>query len=278
MIKPPDRDPVVVASHPRSGTHLLLDLLRRQFPACRSWKWPGERLDRLYCNIDELAGRDGILDERTAHRILSRTERPLVKTHAFPGFRTGFLDRHTGEIDASWLEWIQDRATLLYVYRDGRDVLCSYQLFRQSFDPQAQTTIGKFLRQNDNGHNRVRRWADHVRSWMNQPEAEAIRFEAVLTDPAAVLHRLGEILDQDPEMQEPLLPEPFDSIWESRWARLTGVRPESTAIINGASKDWETSFTPDDRSFFHDQAGDLLLELGYESSPEWTKVSSENPA
>src|SRR4051794_27731921 len=44
----PERRPVVVASHPRSGTHLLIDLLRRQFPACASWKYPLERMDRLY--------------------------------------------------------------------------------------------------------------------------------------------------------------------------------------------------------------------------------------
>ena len=48
------KQPVIVASHPRSGTHLLMDTLRRQFKACRSWKWPGERLDRLYCSVDEL--------------------------------------------------------------------------------------------------------------------------------------------------------------------------------------------------------------------------------
>ena len=39
--------PVVVASHPRSGTHLCIDTLRLNAPACASWKWPFERADRL---------------------------------------------------------------------------------------------------------------------------------------------------------------------------------------------------------------------------------------
>jgi len=78
----PDVRPIIVASHPRSGTHLLIDTLRRQFAKCRSWKWPGERLDRLYCNIDELNGTRELLHEKKAVDILRRVERPIVKTHS----------------------------------------------------------------------------------------------------------------------------------------------------------------------------------------------------
>lgn len=48
--------PIVIASHRRSGTHLLIDLFRRQFRECRSWKLPGERNDRLYVNLDMVFG------------------------------------------------------------------------------------------------------------------------------------------------------------------------------------------------------------------------------
>ena len=47
--------PVVVASHPRSGTHLTLDLLRKQFPACASYKLPAQPLDRLYFALEALS-------------------------------------------------------------------------------------------------------------------------------------------------------------------------------------------------------------------------------
>lgn len=266
----PDVRPIVVASHPRSGTHLLLDTLRRQFEACRSWKWPGERLDRLYCNIDELPGDDGLLDENTVRRILRRTERPLVKTHSWPGYQQAFLGSHDGGLDADWTDWLNEHATVFYVYRDGRDVLCSYQLFRQSFDPDAHVPIGSFLRGAENGTNRVRRWTAHVQAWRDQSGVHCIQFETLLNDPAAVLQRLADVIEEEPRGTQPLLPRPFSSIWDSRRARLFGVRPESTAIINGESQDWQALFTAEDRAFFHEQAGDLLLALGYESSADWT--------
>ena len=46
LIKGLDRDgirPIVVASHPRCGTHLLIDTLRLNCPETRGWKFPGER-------------------------------------------------------------------------------------------------------------------------------------------------------------------------------------------------------------------------------------------
>ncbi|MCS3937297.1 hypothetical protein GGP80_003307 [Salinibacter ruber] len=265
---PPDVRPVVVASHPRSGTHLLIDTLRRQFEACRSWKWPGERLDRLYCNIDELPG-EGLLDANTARRILRRTERPVVKTHGGPGYQTAFLDSHAGGLGSQWVQWLNDHSVRFYVYRDGRDVLCSYQLFRQSFDPSARVPVGEFLRQSDRGVSRVRRWARHVRTWIDQPDVHAVRFEDLLEAPEKVLRRLGNALGESLRERTPLLPRPFRSIWESRWARLFQMRPQSTAIINGGSKNWKECFAHEDRAFFREEAGDLLVELGYEESETW---------
>lgn len=262
-------NPVVVASHPRSGTHLLMDVLRRQFEACRAWKWPGERLDRLYCSIDELNASRGRLDEQTAHRILERTRRPLVKTHAWPGYQDPFLSMHHDGLDDAWTDWLDERGTVFYVYRDGRDVLCSYQLFRQKLDPDAEGPIGAFLRQTENGSTRVRRWARHVRRWHDTSGVHMVQFERLLGQPETIIDELGNVLGLDPEWRDPLLPRPFRSIWESRWARLAQMRPESTAIINGDKKDWPECFTADDRAFFHEEAGDLLIDLGYESSEEW---------
>jgi hypothetical protein len=263
--------PVVVASHPRSGTHLLIDLLRHQFDACRSWKWPGERLDRLYLSIDELGASRGRLDETTARRILSRTARPVVKTHAWPGYADTFLPAHHDGLDAAWVDWLTERATVLYVYRDGRDVLCSYQMLRARMDTDASAPIGAFLRGSDAGAsaNRVRQWADHVEAWRRAPSTHALAFESILDDPSGTIERLEAWLDLDATWQTPLLPERFSSIWDSRWARLFSMRPTSTAILGVGSKDWTQVFTPSDRAFFHQEAGDLLIDLGYESSDAW---------
>ena len=266
--------PVVVASHPRSGTHLLIDLLRHQFEACRSWKWWGERLDRLYCSIDELNAERGRLNEPTAKRILRRTERPLVKTHAWPGYQEVFLEQHHDGLAPQWERWLRERATPLYVYRDGRDVMCSYQIFRRAFDPGSQGSVGAFMRGHDAGRavNRVRQWRAHVQQWRAVEGAHAICFEHILERPEKTIQRIGALLDLDPDWRTPLLPERFSSIWHSRKARLFESRPESTAIIGEKSNDWTEQFASTDRAFFHDEAGDLLIELGYESSDEWASA------
>ena len=46
--------PIIVFSHRRSGTHLLIDLLRKQFKECQSWKYPGEPIDCLYLTMESL--------------------------------------------------------------------------------------------------------------------------------------------------------------------------------------------------------------------------------
>lgn len=58
--------------------------------------------------------------------------------------------------------------------------------------------------------------------------------------------------------------------WHSRKARLFSMRPASSAIINEGSQKWKTCFTREDRLFFHQEAGDVLHALGYESSESWT--------
>lgn len=77
--------PILVASHPRSGTHLALDLLRKQFPVCASYKLPGQTLDRLYLALEALsAPANQSISESTALKILSKSSRPLTKTHSDP--------------------------------------------------------------------------------------------------------------------------------------------------------------------------------------------------
>ena len=73
--------PIVIASHPRSGTHLTIDLLRKQFAECKSWKMPGELLDRLYFALESFAPKFNPLSESAALNILQRATRPIIKTH-----------------------------------------------------------------------------------------------------------------------------------------------------------------------------------------------------
>ncbi|MFN8543935.1 MAG: sulfotransferase domain-containing protein [Candidatus Binatia bacterium] len=270
-----DVAPIVVASHPRSGTHLVIDTLRRQFAECRSWKLPGEPHDRLYLDLDALTRVDGAMPTTTARRILGRARRPLLKTHCLPGFRAWTATAAQRDLAVEWAQWLDARATVLYVHRDGRDVMCSYHLLLKSVSEAARCPVGEFMRQQANGTSRARAWAEHVRRWLEQPQVHVLRFDDLTKDTRRVLTTLGSLVGATPLYREPLLPPQFRSVWESRRARLLSVHPDSTAILSkyrhGALERWRDAFTPADREFFHAEAGEMLIRLGYETSDAWVR-------
>ncbi len=75
--------PILIISHPRSGTHLTIDSLRRQFEECKSYKYPFETQSHLYLPIEgflEKIDRKR-LTERKALKIIQRPQRPIIKMH-----------------------------------------------------------------------------------------------------------------------------------------------------------------------------------------------------
>lgn len=259
--------PILIASHPRSGTHLTIDLLRKQFHECASWKHLGESLGHLYLPLEGLTESQNSMDQSTALTILQRSQKPILKTHDYPTLKA--LSQQYPE----WFEWVKNKATRLYIVRDGRDVMCSFHLFMQSFHPPSRCSLSEFLRQPDPERTWVRRWADHVEHWLDEPDVIHLKFETIVRQPVKTLTQLSQTLNLNPRFQEPLLPRPFQNIWESRWHRLVSHQPESTAILGfykGQKKQrWQSQFTQADREFFHQEAGSLLIRLGYETSDDW---------
>ncbi len=75
-------DPIIVHTFGRSGTHMIIDLLRRQFRECRTWKYPGEKSNMLHASLDDISHGDMESRTRTLARM-KRSARPIFKTHAF---------------------------------------------------------------------------------------------------------------------------------------------------------------------------------------------------
>ena len=267
--------PIIVATHPRSGTHLTIDLLRKQFPECQGWLWFGETLHHLYLDLDHLA-RDcsPCKSIEKATRLLQRAERPIVKTHSLPT-----LDRFQGT-KKQFAEELLNAADIIYVIRDGRDVLCSAHVWKKSYYPQARCSLAAFLRQEENGMSRVRRWADHVDTWRTRDDVKVFRYEDIVREPGRVIEELASVLGLHPKYERPYLPKKLQrgGRLAAYWRRLTR-QFESTAILgryNGEKpQDWRTAFSLEDRRFFHREAGDMLIEMGYVHGCEWIKGAEE---
>lgn len=261
--------PIIVATHPRSGTHLTIDLLRKQFDACQGWLWFGETLHHLYLDLDHLAHDCAPCKSiEKAQRLLERAERPIIKTHSLPS-----LNRFHGQ-KKRFSKALLKSATIIYVVRDGRDVLCSTHVWMKNHHPEARCSLSRFLRQQEKGMSRVKQWAHHVDVWQRQDNVHIIHFEDVRHRPRVVIDQLAEILDLKPTYERPYLPEKVkrSGRWAAYWRRLTR-QFESTAILgryNGEKpQDWRTAFSLEDRRFFHEEAGDKLMEMGYVASDSW---------
>lgn len=275
MSSPEIGHPIIIASHRRSGTHLLMDLLRKQFPACRVRLRPGETLHHTYFNLDRLApGHNAPASPDDALRALGRAQRTLIKTHGPPT-----LD-HATEGNAELVARIVQRSTILYTIRDVRAVLCSLHVYMQYFDERSRCSLSRFIRQQDDqGRCRPAAWAAHVGAWMDRDAVTPVKFERVLRETRRVLDELGGVLSMDPLYTEPLLPRPTRSRLHGWVARLLG-RTESTNIVGRhrglAPPKWPEAFDTDDRAFIHEHAGEMLIRLGYEDSDAW--VDRPKPA
>jgi len=260
---------IVVGTHRRSGTHLAIDLLRRHFPACRARKRLGEGAETLFLTLEQLGPHPHPIGAARALEILRRAERPIVKTHALAHHRAG-----GGDAPELARALFAD-ADLLTVVRDGRDVLTSLHVYRRSFDRTTPASFSAFLREARDGLTPARRWATDVRRDLAVEGVNRLRFEDLVGDTRAVLRDLGRRLGMEPLCVEPLLPRPVRGRWGSRVRRLFARAPEATTVPAGAlrtpRRDWRDVFTPDDRALFQREAGDLLVELGYEPSDAWVE-------
>ncbi len=239
--------PIIVASHRRSGTHLTLDLLRRNFPACRPRMLPLENPHNAYFNIDRFEPTTTMPCTRAeALRLLSKARRPSVKTHAEPGF-ADVPPEH-----APFVRALVERSKILYVHRDGKKVMCSMWTWRRAFDPAARVPFAEFIRQTDGrGRSRPRVWAEHVAAWRATDGVLSIDFDRIIKDTSALLDEIGAFIGEKPEIADPPLPRPNTTRLESYLSRLTGNLTSTNQHAAGDRPPTpDEVFSDDDNTFF----------------------------
>jgi len=263
---------VLVVSHERSGTHLLIDLLRRNIPVCRARPALGRNPhDWLYFSLDRLnTGHRRAVPTAFADAALARAPRPLLKSHALPGFAGVRPDAR------AWLDDTLGRTTTLYVLRDGRAVMPSFHRHRMAMDPGTPLEFSRFLRTPIKGRTPPRAWAAHVNAWTARAGVQVVRFEEMTGEPAAALGRLAAILGEtaDPAVRDALPPRGA-SPWAARVARLTGRLKSSNLVeVGGRTPRWAEVFTGEDRAFFEGEAGETLAAFGYTEPSAETAVTT----
>lgn len=96
-----------------------------------------------------------------------------------------------------------------------------------------------------------------------------VKYEDLLTSPEEEVKRLLKFLEvgaEDQTVRECVSSASFES-WTN--GRQRGQEDPSSFFRKGVAGDWRNFFTEKDRDIFKEEAGDLLVELGYEEDNDW---------
>lgn len=261
---------VLVASHPRSGTHLVLDTIRRQFLSTAGWRLPGLPLDHLYLNLERLGADTRRFSPKLARRILGRASTPLLKTHFLADFSESWSAAESVKPPEEFLN-IVDTARVVYVVRHPMAVMSSYFQFLSSLHAEVRRmSLDDFLvSQHWSGTvDRLGWWCSHVEGWQAQKNTLIVRYEDLISAPYETVDRIAAHIGETPRLREPILPEKVTSVLQTRIHRLTRLSPPSTAIIADRLRyplvDWRKALSQHTRDMVRVRCHALLDEFDYE--------------
>jgi len=248
--------PVLVSTFGRSGTHLVIDLIRRHFRDFRSWKLPGERTEHLYTELG-LAVRHGEPAWLTRSR-LTRPARPLVKTHEWHTILADPALRRAPLVQA-----IRRHGTVIEVIRDPRGAIASWwQLATAEALHEGRrldVTLDEYIER------RAHEWVRHVDHAHAGAPQLILRFRDLFADPPAALARIADVIGAEAAWRSPVLPPPCKTLTSARLARLLQLRPPSTAVIVNAEvrKRCQFEWTPARMTRLRAIVGEQAAVLGY---------------
>ena len=171
---------------------------------------------------------------------------------------------------------------LVYIIRDGRDVMVSYYFYRHTyinarnsqFWKQWLLKIRHFFNSSSNNTANYQNfsaflrqytdeWLTHVSTWLQHQHTALIRYEDLKTAPEATLDRLFRQLGVlvTPEIIQQAL-EIFD--FKQLSQRNAGEEDRSSFFRKGIVGDWQNHFSAQDREFFQHKAAKVMSQVGYD--------------
>ena len=257
---------VICNSYPKSGTHLLYQILYA-IPGLNKWD-----------DIVSVQALCGVMNtpDHIRWKIGSAPDDSIVRSHLM--YSDEILDIFS-----------EHRCKLLFIYRDLRDVAVSHarwvtkeeriflhELYQElpDFDQQLMKSIegvplgsplGSNLSQPDIGQD-FSRW----QGWLSHPETLAVRFEDLVGE------RGGGSEDKRLYLVEQILNHLQISISSDEVkARFSSqiMNPEESHTYKKGGKGsiggWQNHFKETHKQAFKRVAGELLIDLGYETSLDW---------
>ena len=161
---------------------------------------------------------------------------------------------------------------VIYLVRDGRDVMVSYY----DYETKHRRFSGSFQDFLLSSRLPYGFWADHVQSWLNAREERdllVVRYEDLLQGTELELDRMTRFagLKCAPDVLERAVRlSAFDQMQKLEETRGRPYGDTSYRFVRrGTAGQWHSKFDEESKAIFKSQANSLLLELGYVDSPDW---------
>ncbi len=171
-----------------------------------------------------------------------------------------------------------ERATV-FIYRDPRDVVVSamnyatymnpnhglHRYFNQRLtsDEERINAVIQGIPEPEIDYSSIQARYDNYTGWLEQPEVLCLRFEDLILDRDLSLHRLVDYLKS-----RGFKPSVTDE--EAVAVLKEGIEPKKSGTFRkGQPGAWREVFSEANKAVFKQTTGDLLIQLGYETSQNW---------
>lgn len=269
---------VMIISHRRSGTHWTIDAVRNNFHSVAQNFLVMDRIYPWAVNPLSIEQFQQAINENPEETV-------LIKSHLPPNIEQLNLSK-------SLKKFILDlvaSSKIIYVYRDGRDVLVSLYHYMKKYDLQIkEIDFSTFLRMQNqfdcfpsvqcyqNQLNRVEYWKFHVEEWLKKPNVISISYEMLDRDYQNTVSKLYEFIESKPTdsyfKEISLSVDRFSSksrllkVSNLLFKKITGKEiSKSSAVLpyQGVVGSWRELFADEDMVYFNKIAGNLLQKLNY---------------
>lgn len=248
---------IIVISHRRSGTHLTIDSIRNNF--------------KDYKKHDFFTLNEDLKNDNYYKKFvkLSNTNSIVIKTHFLPDFNIYNLEEHKIEK----LKEIFNNSHLIYVCRNGLDVMVSLYEYMKKFDKNvAESDFNDFLFTNNNfdntteKFNRFEFWKYHITNWRNSNYKNVywIKYEDFIKNYDKSIYRLANNLGvkKNPKIVDIRLQNiSHKTIFNKLINRFKGIKKTSVSARKGQIGDYKNYFSEDNLNKFANENLEFLKNL-----------------
>ncbi|KAB2867990.1 MAG: sulfotransferase domain-containing protein [Bacteroidales bacterium] len=249
-------DHIIIASHRRSGTQLTIDLILNNFDIYSNAK-PYLSLAGLQKNIHK--------KEFENQFISNLKDKPrVIKSHAHANHSDYYSNNETILHIANYLF---KNCKIIYVYRDGRDVLNSlYYYYNKLYPERNAINFSQFINMKNDldddtfskNLNRVEYWYYHLNGWLQKNNILFLSYEQILKDYYGCFLKIREYLAINPNSK-------IIDVRISQHSTQSNNKAKHTSILyrKGLIGDYQNIFSREDYNVFEKYTNNLLNKLGY---------------